>query len=43
VEVWTGLIYEGPALVRQINRGLLRLLERDGFSSIAEAGSTGDT
>ena len=37
VEVWTGLIYKGPALAREINRGLLRLLERDGFGSIAEA------
>jgi dihydroorotate dehydrogenase len=37
VEVWTGLIYEGPALLRDINRGLLQLLERDGFGSIAEA------
>jgi dihydroorotate dehydrogenase len=37
VEVWTGLIYEGPAIVGRINRGLLRLLERDGFGSIAEA------
>jgi dihydroorotate dehydrogenase len=40
VEVWTGLVYEGPALVRDINRGLLRLLERDGFGSIAEAVGT---
>ena len=37
VEVWTGMIYEGPSIVRNINRGLLRLLERDGFGSIAEA------
>ena len=41
VEVWTGLIYEGPAIVRKINRGLLRLLARDGFASIAEAVGTG--
>jgi dihydroorotate dehydrogenase len=40
VEVWTGLIYEGPALVRDINRGLLRLLEGDGFGNIAEAVGT---
>ena len=40
VEVWTGMIYEGPAIVRNINRGLLRLLERDGFGSIAEAVGT---
>ena len=37
VEVWTGMIYEGPGLARDINRGLLALLDRDGFSSIAAA------
>jgi dihydroorotate dehydrogenase len=37
IEVWTGLIYEGPAMVAQINRGLHRLLERDGFDNIAAA------
>jgi dihydroorotate dehydrogenase len=37
IEVWTGMIYEGPAIVRNINRELLRLLARDGFGSIAEA------
>lgn len=37
VEVWTGLIYEGPALVAKINRGLLRFLERDGISNLREA------
>jgi dihydroorotate dehydrogenase len=40
VEVWTGMIYEGPAIARNINRGLLRLLERDGLASIAEAVGT---
>ncbi len=40
VEVWTGLVYEGPGIVRDINRGLLRLLERDGFGSIAGAVGT---
>ncbi|HUK81094.1 MAG TPA: quinone-dependent dihydroorotate dehydrogenase [Verrucomicrobiae bacterium] len=40
VEVWTALVYEGPGIVRNINRGLLRLLERDGFGSIAEAVGT---
>jgi dihydroorotate dehydrogenase len=40
IEVWTGLIYEGPGIVRDINCGLLRLLERDGFGSIAEAVGT---
>jgi dihydroorotate dehydrogenase len=31
------MIYEGPQLAGQINRGLVKLLERDGFSSISEA------
>jgi dihydroorotate dehydrogenase len=42
VEFYTGLIYRGPGLVREIKRGLVRLLARDGFRSISEAvGSAG--
>ena len=37
VQLYTGLIYEGPGIVRNINDGLLGLLERDGFSSVSEA------
>ncbi|MDT0632115.1 quinone-dependent dihydroorotate dehydrogenase [Rubrivirga litoralis] len=37
VQVYTGLVYEGPGLVGRVNRGLVRLLERDGFGSVAEA------
>lgn len=37
VQVYTALIYRGPALAGEINRGLLRLLERDGLPSIAAA------
>ena len=37
VQLYTGLIYEGPSLARDINRGLLDLLERDGFDDIEEA------
>jgi len=37
VEVYTGFIYKGLTLPRDINRGLLRLLKRDGFSSIRDA------
>jgi dihydroorotate dehydrogenase len=40
VEVWTGMIYEGPLIVRDINRGLLQLLERDGFGTMADAVGT---
>jgi len=37
VQIYTGWIYEGPGAVRRINRGLLRLLERDGLKHISEA------
>ncbi|WP_409345774.1 quinone-dependent dihydroorotate dehydrogenase [Paenibacillus sp. MBLB4367] len=37
VEVYTSLIYEGPALIRRLNDGLLELLRRDGFQHISEA------
>ncbi len=36
VQLYTGLVYEGPGLVRRIKEGLVRLFERDGFSSIRE-------
>ncbi|SMB94423.1 quinone-dependent dihydroorotate dehydrogenase [Deinococcus hopiensis] len=36
VEVYTALIYEGPGLPGQLNRGLARLLERDGVRSVAD-------
>jgi dihydroorotate dehydrogenase len=37
VELYTGLVYEGPALVGKIKSGLLDLLRREGFHSIGEA------
>jgi len=37
VQIYTGFIYEGPAAVKRINEGLIRLVERDGHTSIAEA------
>lgn len=37
VQVLNGLIYEGPALPKKINQGLVKLLKRDGFKDIAEA------
>jgi dihydroorotate dehydrogenase len=42
VQLYTGLIYEGPGLIRAINRGLARLLRRDGFASVAEAVGAGN-
>ncbi len=37
VEVYTGLVYEGPGLVQRIHKGLVRLLDRDGLGSVSEA------
>jgi len=36
----TGVIFEGPQLVSEINRGLVRLLKSDGFQNISEARGT---
>src|SRR3546814_16041537 len=40
VQLYTALVYEGPGLVRRINQGLARLLERDGFAALADAVGT---
>jgi dihydroorotate dehydrogenase len=37
VQLYTGLIYAGPTLPHHINRGLIRLLRRDGFAHVSEA------
>jgi dihydroorotate dehydrogenase len=37
VQIVTGLIYGGPTVVKQINQGLVKLLERDGFKRVSEA------
>ena len=37
IQLITGMIYEGPQLIGQINQGLAELLRRDGFNSISEA------
>ncbi len=37
VQVYTGLIYEGPAIVSRIAAGLAERLEQDGVSTVAEA------
>ena len=37
IQVYSGLIFEGPSMVRKINEGILELLEKDGFKSIEEA------
>ena len=37
IHMITGMIYEGPQVVSEINRGLVALLRRDGYKNIAEA------
>jgi len=37
LQLYTPLIFKGPGIVGEINRGLIKLLERDGFNSISEA------
>ena len=37
VQLYTALVYLGPGVVKRINAGLCRLLERDGFRHIGEA------
>jgi dihydroorotate dehydrogenase len=37
VQLYTGLVYRGPSIARDINQGLLDLLNRDGFDSITDA------
>lgn len=40
VQLITGMIYQGPQLISQINNGLLDFLERGGFSSLHDAVGT---
>ncbi len=37
IQLYTGLVYEGPGLIRRILDGMARLMERDGFASLEEA------
>lgn len=37
VQLITGMIFEGPQLIGQINRGLVELLKADGYQNISEA------
>ncbi|WP_281966756.1 quinone-dependent dihydroorotate dehydrogenase [Roseovarius nanhaiticus] len=41
VQLYSALVYEGLSLVPRIARGLDRLLEADGFASVADAVGTG--
>ncbi len=41
VQIYTGLIYEGPLLVRRISQGLLQRARSQGFASVQAAVGTG--
>ncbi|EDM33600.1 dihydroorotate dehydrogenase [Roseovarius sp. TM1035] len=41
VQLYSALVYQGMSLVAEIARGLERLLQRDGFGSVAEAVGAG--
>ena len=41
IQLYTGLVYEGPFLPKRINQGLLKLMERDGVKHISELVGTG--
>lgn len=43
VQLITGMIFEGPQLITQINMGLLDRLKKDGFKRISEAIGTQNT
>lgn len=40
VQLITGMIFEGPQLIGEINRGLVKLMKRDGFESISDVVGT---
>ena len=37
IQMITGMIFRGPQVIGEINRGLVKLLKRDGFNTISEA------
>ena len=41
IQLYTGLIYHGPGLVANVNRGLRKLLEKSDYKSIHEVTGTG--
>ncbi|MCB2047204.1 MAG: quinone-dependent dihydroorotate dehydrogenase [Novosphingobium sp.] len=40
VQLYSAMVYAGPGIARSINSGLVELMKRDGFASIAEAVGT---
>ena len=42
VQIYTALVFSGPALIRRIERELALLLQADGFASIVDAVGAGN-
>jgi len=40
VQLYTGFVYQGPCVVKEINEGLAEILRREGFASLDEAVGT---
>lgn len=41
LQTYTGFIYQGPTIARDINRGLVKIMRREGVRSVAEAVGAG--
>jgi dihydroorotate dehydrogenase len=37
IQLITGMIYEGPQVISEINQGLVKLLKKDGYTNISQA------
>jgi len=37
IQVYSMLIYNGPIMIKEINEGLIKLLQKDGYTNISEA------
>lgn len=42
IQLITGMVYQGPQVISEINQGLVQLLKRDGYDTISEAVGTGN-
>ena len=36
VQIYTGMVYKGPQIATQINKELIKILEKDGVKNIGE-------
>lgn len=42
VQLITGMIFEGPGVIKKINQGLVKLMQADGYTTISEAIGSGN-